>query len=75
MVVAKPAEPFARQDRFSRPWCCLHVGEAGCRVGSGQLLFVGGLGIGANSDLNGGATLGGIESVTDRYQLVGRLGP
>lgn len=42
---------------------------------SGQLIFVGGLGIGANADLNGGATLGGIESVTDRYQLVGRLGP
>ncbi len=42
---------------------------------SGQLLFVGGLGIGANADLNGGAALGGIESVTDHYQLVGRLGP
>jgi hypothetical protein len=41
----------------------------------GQLLFVGGLGIGANNDLNGGAALGGIESVTDRYQLVGRIGP
>lgn len=40
----------------------------------GQLLFVGGLSIGANNDLNGGAALGGIESVTDRYQLVGRLG-
>ena len=42
---------------------------------AGQLIFVGGLGIGANNDLNGGAALGGIKSVTDRYQLVGRLGP
>ncbi len=54
---------------------CDQVPEVANYKVSGQLLFVGGLGIGANADLNGGATLGGIESVTDRYQLVGRLGP
>jgi hypothetical protein len=54
--------------------CDAVPGVANYKV-AGQLLFVGGLGMGAQADLIGGAALGGIESWTDRYQLVGRLGP
>jgi hypothetical protein len=54
--------------------CDAVPGVANYKV-AGQLLFVGGLGMGAQADLIGGAALGGIESETDRYQLVGRLGP